>query len=123
VKENFTSVDRTKVLAKVIAMPVTEWNYKGDAADKKHIGPVAQDFQAAFGLNGDDNKHISVVDEGGVALAAIQGLNQKLEEQKTENAELKHEVAELKEMVQNSPAGNRNSPPNLIPCAKGNWPE
>ena len=31
---------------------------------------MAQDFQAAFGLGGDD-KHIAVVDEGGVALAAI----------------------------------------------------
>jgi chromosome segregation ATPase len=40
---------------------------------------MAQDFQAAFHLSADD-KHISVVDEGGVALAAIQGLNQKLEE-------------------------------------------
>ena len=36
----------------------------------------------------------------GVALAAIQGLNQKLEEQKTENNALKQQLADLKELVQ-----------------------
>jgi hypothetical protein len=112
-KENFTAVDHQTVLAKVIAMPVTEWNYKGDAAGKKHIGPVAQDFQAAFGLDGADDKHISVVDEGGVALAAIQGLTQKVEEkeariqaqesriqnQAAEITDLKQELGQLKQLV------------------------
>lgn len=79
-KENFAAINPRQVLARVAALPVTEWNYKTDK-NVEHIGPVAQDFQAAFGLNGNDDKHISVVDEGGVALAAIQGLNQKLEEQ------------------------------------------
>ena len=32
---------------------------------------MAQDFRAAFGL-GEDDKHISAIDEGGVALAAVQ---------------------------------------------------
>ena len=41
--------------------------------DYKDIGPMAQDFYKAFGL-GLDNKHITTIDEGGVALAAIQGL-------------------------------------------------
>jgi predicted MarR family transcription regulator len=36
---------------------------------------VAQDFRAAFAL-GDDDQHIATVDAAGVALAAIQGLNQ-----------------------------------------------
>jgi Chaperone of endosialidase len=75
------------MLTKVASLPLTEWNYKTDKS-VEHIGPMAQDFHAAFGLNGGDDKHISVVDEGGVALAAIQGLNQKLE---TENADLKRE--------------------------------
>jgi hypothetical protein len=78
-KENFTAVNARQVLARVAALPLTQWNYKTDRKDVQHIGPMAQDFQAAFHLNQDD-KHISVVDEGGVALAAIQGLNQKLEE-------------------------------------------
>lgn len=105
-KENFTALNPQTMLAKVAALPVTEWNYKTDDQTQKHIGPMAQDFQAAFQLSADD-KHISVVDEGGVALAAIQGLNQKLEEQraasKIKDAEiesLKQSVAELKQLVQ-----------------------
>jgi trimeric autotransporter adhesin len=99
-KENFAALDAETVLTKVTLLPVTEWNYKDEGAARKHIGPMAQDFHTAFGLNGADDKHISVVDEGGVALAAIQGLDQKVEsgKQKTENQieELKGENADLK---------------------------
>jgi SMC interacting uncharacterized protein involved in chromosome segregation len=47
-----------------------------------------------------DDKHISMVDEGGVALAAIQGLNQKLNERDAEIEKLRESVAELKPQVQ-----------------------
>jgi hypothetical protein len=90
-KENFNALDAQIVLAKVASIPVTEWNYKDDSANTKHIGPMAQDFHAAFALNGSDDTHISVVDESGVALAAIQGLNQKFEEQRAENVKLKQQ--------------------------------
>ena len=79
-KEHFAPASPAEILEKVAALPISQWNYKADPAELKHLGPTAQDFRAAFGLNGGDDKHISVVDEGGVALAAIQGLNQKLEE-------------------------------------------
>ena len=101
-KENFIPINPGKVLDKVAALPVSEWNYKADK-NVEHIGPVAQDFHAAFGLNGGDDKHISVVDEGGVALAAIQGLNQKLEEQSrqkdAEIADLKARLDTLEQIV------------------------
>jgi hypothetical protein len=77
-KENFAELDAQEVLGKVIALPVTRWNFRSENPDVKHIGPMAQDFQAAFKLSADD-RHISIVDEGGVALAAIQALNKKLE--------------------------------------------
>ena len=64
---------------------------------------MAQDFYAAFQV-GSDDKHITTVDEEGVALAAIQGLNQKLEaETKARDAEiqgLKGELAEQKTINQ-----------------------
>ena len=60
---------------------------------------MAQDFHAAFGLNGADDKHISTVDESGVALAAIQGLNQKLEETCAENVKLKQQNDSLAERL------------------------
>jgi hypothetical protein len=85
-------------------MPVSEWSYKTDPKTR-HIGPMAQDFYSAFKI-GTDDKHIAPIDEGGVALAAIQGLNQKVEELKerldrreTENGELRSELCELKELV------------------------
>ncbi len=68
----------------------------------RHIGPMAQDFYAAFNV-GTDDKHIAPIDEGGVALAAIQGLNeklnQKLEKKDAEIQQLKQSVAQLQAMV------------------------
>ena len=98
-KENFTALDTKILLAKVAAMPVTEWNYKTDSGAVQHIGPMAQDFHAAFGLDGADDRHISVVDEGGVALAAIQGLNQKLEEKDAEIQNLKARLDKLEQLL------------------------
>lgn len=79
-KENFATVNSQQLLQRVLALPVTTWNYKSQQASIRHIGPMAQDFFTAFKV-GEDDHHITEVDEGGVALAAIQGLNQKLEEQ------------------------------------------
>jgi len=94
-KENFRPVDNQAVLAKVATLPLSEWSYKTESASVMHMGPMAQDFQAAFQL-GSDDKHISVVDAGGVALAAIQGLNQKVESQRTQLEQRDAEIVELK---------------------------
>jgi hypothetical protein len=98
-KANFAPVDPQTVLAKVAALPISEWNFKTDPAGQKHLGPMAQDFHTAFSLNGADDKHISVVDEGGVALVAIQGLNQKFNEKDTEIQTLKQQNASLAERL------------------------
>jgi hypothetical protein len=62
---------------------------------------MAQDFRAAFGL-GDDEKTIATVDADGVALAAIQGLNAKLETQLAERdaqiRAMRAEIAALREV-------------------------
>ena len=54
-------------------LPISTWNYKTDAPRVRHMGPMAEDFHAVFGL-GADEQHISPLDANGVALAAIQGL-------------------------------------------------
>ncbi len=77
-KENFASINSETILDRVVALPISRWTYKNDTATP-HLGPVAQDFHASFGLGGDD-RSISTVDENGVALAAIQGLDQRMEE-------------------------------------------
>jgi|GEM_PF-1568530 len=76
-KENITKVSGTDVLAKIMALDVTKWKYKG--TDEFHIGPMAQDFFAAFAL-GTDDRHISAIDPAGVALVAIQELKKENEE-------------------------------------------
>jgi trimeric autotransporter adhesin len=65
------------VLEALLKMPVLTWQYKAQPGNVRHMGPSAQDFRKAFGL-GDSPLGISTVDADGVALAAIQGLNQKL---------------------------------------------
>lgn len=95
-KENFKPVNPTEVLEKVAALPLSNWNYKAQDANIRHLGPMAQDFKAAFGL-GESDTGITTVDADGVALAAIQGLNQKLE---TENAELKVRLEKLERLVE-----------------------
>lgn len=91
-KEGFTAVDPLHVLAKLVAMPVQTWFYKDAHEEGPHMGPVAEDFAATFGL-GKDERHIATVDESGVAFAAIQGLNQKVE---SENARLEGLNADLR---------------------------
>ena len=93
-KENFAAVDGREVLEKVARLPISEWNYKTEAS-ARHLGPIAQDFKEAFDL-GNDDRSISTIDEGGVALAAIQGLNQKLEEKlSAQSEESKRKDAEI----------------------------
>jgi hypothetical protein len=100
-KENFAAVNARAVLEKVSALPLQSWNYREDSTTR-HLGPMAQDFHAAFGVGADD-KHIATVDAEGVALAAIQGLNQKLEQTvKEKDAEiqtLRRDLAELRQAV------------------------
>ena len=79
-KENFTPANAREVLDKVAALPMTSWNYKTQEKSVRHLGPMAQDFHAAFGL-GENDRTITTVDADGVSLAAIQGLNAKLEEE------------------------------------------
>jgi hypothetical protein len=74
-KHSLKKLDGRKVLAKLAAMPVYQWQPKGQNTHVKHVGPMAQDFMKAFGV-GDDDKMIGMQDADGVALAAIQGLNQ-----------------------------------------------
>jgi hypothetical protein len=71
-KENVVRIDAGSVLERVSTLPMSTWNYKANP-DVRHIGPMAQDFHAAFGL-GEDETSIHTIDATGVALASIQGL-------------------------------------------------
>jgi len=117
-KTEFKPVDNRAVLEKLAALPLTTWSYTNNPSIR-HLGPVAQDFAAAFAV-GEDDKHIATVDADGVALAAIQGLNQKLEERlhekDSEIANLRAEVnailARLESVSRQLPATSAHAAPS-----------
>jgi hypothetical protein len=78
-KENLTPVDEAEILARLGDVPIYTWNGIGADPAVQHMGPMAQDFYAAFGV-GEDERQIATIDLDGVALAAIQGLQQLAEE-------------------------------------------
>jgi hypothetical protein len=117
-KAGFQPVDTQAVLAKVAALPITSWHYTNDVATP-HVGPMAQDFYAAFNVGADD-KHITTTDESGVALAAIQGLNEKMESDAQAKdariATLEHELSEMKKLLAKLVAGkSEQRTPNILP--------
>jgi hypothetical protein len=97
-KENFTAVDSQEVLLQLSELPVTTWNYRKESREIRHMGPVSEDFHAAFGL-GEDDKHISPNDLAGVNTAAIQGLVQENAELKAELAAMKQELDEIRVLL------------------------
>jgi hypothetical protein len=94
IKEGFRSVDRSEILGRVAKLPISEWSYMTEGARVTHLGPMAQDFKAAFGF-GDSDKTILQVDADGVALVAIQELNARMEQLAAENRALRARVDEL----------------------------
>jgi hypothetical protein len=108
-KTDVARIDDAAVLDKVAALPIERWSYKSERG-VRHVGPMAQDFYAAFGV-GEDDKHITSIDEDGVALAAIKALhaeNARLRRTtsaqtaglRAEVAGLRAEVAALRALVE-----------------------
>ena len=110
-KTAFAPVDPQRVLDTVATLPVSTWVFKVDPATR-HMGPMAQDFAAAFGL-GNDDRRINLTDTAGVAFAAIKALDQnvdakqaQIEALQQENADLAARLAALEALVQSMSAGN-----------------
>lgn len=91
-KRNIDTVNGAQVLMKLAQLPISEWSYKSDDDGVRHLGPMAQDFHAAFGLGATDTG-ISSIDTAGVALAAIQALVEQ-------NLSLEQRVHELEQQNQ-----------------------
>jgi hypothetical protein len=109
-KTGLIPLDGVATLERLATLPVYQWVAKDDPRRTPHAGPTAQDFMAAFGL-GDNDKMIGFADAQGIAFAAIQGLNAKLEEREAalraeanakdaEIAALKREMADLRLAVE-----------------------
>ena len=93
-KSNFAAVNPRSVLSRLATIPIQTWNFKSQPESVRHMGPMAQDFRAAFNL-GRDDKHISALDAQGVTMAAIQGLYQLMQEKEAQIAQLRARVVRL----------------------------
>jgi hypothetical protein len=97
-KEHFVPVDGKGVLAKLEAMPISSWNYLGAGADDRHLGPVAEDFHAAFGLGTSDH-FVAPTDLAGVALASVKALQDEVRERDQRIDTLEARLRELEDIV------------------------
>ena len=99
-KTDFAAVDPENILSRLAALPIESWRYTNELAGIRHVGPMAQDFKAVFKL-GNSDKMIGYLDASGVALAAIQGLDRKLDEHNQAlEAQLEKKDAEIEQLQQ-----------------------
>jgi hypothetical protein len=94
-KENFTRLDGEDVLRRIRSVPVTTWNYKTQDRAIRHIGPMAQDLFAAFGV-GESNRLINTIDIDGVNLAGVRALDDRTMQQEERVKALEKSNMELK---------------------------
>jgi len=93
-KEAITPIDATQILNALVNLPLSSWHYQNQDPAIRHIGPMAQDFYAAFGL-GEDPRHISTVDADGIALAGIQGLHTISSDQ---TRQIEHQQSQIQDL-------------------------
>jgi len=98
-KENITEVDAGDVLHTLMDVPISTWSYKEEDPAVRHMGPMAQDLYAAFGL-GDDETSISTIDSGGISFAAIQGLYELVQEKDAKIDVLERRLAAMESLVE-----------------------
>ena len=93
-KREFAAVEADAILERVGALPITTWSYRSEDPSVRHLGPMAQDFKASFGLGSTDTA-IFPIDADGVALTSIQALARRLAAAEAENEELRESLASL----------------------------
>jgi hypothetical protein len=98
-KTNFRALDGEEMLAKLAQVPILEWSYISQDASVRHVGPMAQDFRAAFGL-GEADRHINTLDPDGISLKAIQTLDQRTQATRQDVERLTGENAALRRTLE-----------------------
>ncbi|MGH3899992.1 MAG: tail fiber domain-containing protein [Pseudonocardiaceae bacterium] len=86
-------VNGFEILAKLTSLPVSTWRYRWEPAGVRHLGPMAQDWHAAFGL-GQGDTTIPMVDAHGLLLVAIQALHCQVSELRAEVDQLHQQLVD-----------------------------
>ncbi len=97
-KENFETIDEDAILTALTSLPISEWSYRDEGGDVRHVGPMAQDFHQRFGVGADD-RVIHPVDATGVTIAAIQALTRRVDALERDNAALREHALSLEEQI------------------------
>jgi trimeric autotransporter adhesin len=98
-KELFLPVDGESVLARIRGIPVTTWRYISEEdRSVRHMGPMAQDWDRAFGFSGDSTT-INTGDFDGVNFAAVKALEERTAMQQAEMAALRADNEALRGQV------------------------
>ena len=103
IKQNFSNIDPQDILQKVSSLPITTWEYISKPG-VRHIGPMAQDFYAAFGL-GKNDVTIATVDADGLAFTSIKALHDLLKQEQKANQEQKELIATLIKRIEQLETG------------------
>jgi hypothetical protein len=94
-KRDVEPVDDRAVLESLVQVPISTWSYKDDRQASRHLGPMAQDLHAAFGLGGTE-KAYDPVDAHGVAFSSIRALYEMVRAQDARIEKLERENAALR---------------------------
>jgi hypothetical protein len=86
------------ILAKLARLPLATWIYNDAVERDRHIGPMAEDFFATFGL-GRDARTLAPSDVAGVALAAAQALQGEVARRDRRIEQLEARLARLESML------------------------
>ncbi len=97
-KTGFAPLDARQALDRVSALPISLWSYKREGLAVRHLGPMAEDFYASFGLGAND-KHVAPGDQASVAMLALQGLHQVVQEKDRKIAELEERLEALERLM------------------------
>ncbi|MEW1549411.1 tail fiber domain-containing protein [Streptomyces tsukubensis] len=102
--ERTAPLTRAQILARLDDLPISEWRYDWDP-DSLHLGPMAQDWWAAFGYGRRDTT-IMPVDAQGVLIAAVQELSRRVRELEAQQAPAAGTLGEPRDTGPDSATGN-----------------
>jgi hypothetical protein len=119
-KTDFAPVDTAALLDRLARMPVFTYRFKQSRDGSRFLGPMAQDFAAAFHLGTGDDRYINTANAEGVALAAAKALYERVKRDDTEIAAdrariaaLEARLARLEQIAARTVAGRPQQQPTL----------
>ncbi|MGK7294235.1 MAG: tail fiber domain-containing protein [Candidatus Wenzhouxiangella sp. M2_3B_020] len=98
-KQDIDPIESPAILEKLEQLPIYEWSYKRSPSSR-HIGPMAEDYHATFGLAG-EGTGLAATDLAGLSLASIKALVSEVKTLKEDNLALQARIAKLEDTRQN----------------------